>query len=47
MVMTVLAVFACRTARRAHDHRGSSRQSLHTGTRERLVEIKPFYRAQI
>jgi hypothetical protein len=30
MAMTVLAVFAGRTARRAHDRRGSSRQSLHT-----------------
>jgi hypothetical protein len=28
--MTVVAVFAGRTARRAHDRRGSSRQSLHT-----------------
>jgi hypothetical protein len=30
MAMAVLAVFACRTARRAHDRRGSSRWSLHT-----------------
>lgn len=35
MAMIVLAVFADRTARRAHDRRGSSRRSLHTGTRER------------
>jgi hypothetical protein len=29
MAMTVLAVFAGRTARRAHEGRDSSRQSLH------------------
>ncbi len=30
MAMTVLAVFAGRTARGAHDRRGFSRKSLHT-----------------
>jgi hypothetical protein len=29
MAMTVLAMFAGRTARRAHDRRGSSRESLY------------------
>lgn len=38
MAMTVLAVFAGRTARRVHDRRGSSRWSLHTGMRERRLD---------